>query len=163
MDLPTQALTVDFFETWYGRLGLAVFLGGLLLWLVRWVIYRSSRQEDRLRAELNARAEEDRKERDAKQIRDDAERDAMAKRLRELEESRYAEAKENTKLIVKALANCAAESANNDRSRRRLDATLQGLTHTLRNLPCNRGTLPSAAHPTPPPGDDDTPPEGNKS
>lgn len=152
----------DIMEQWYGRLGLAVVFGALLAVLVRWVISRGSRQEDRLRAELAARRQEDREERELKQKRDDAEREAMATRLRELEDSRFNEMKTHTAMVVKALGDCAVSNANNDRSRRKLDATLQGLTSTLLNLPCNRGTIPVRHHTPIPDNTDETPPHGTK-
>lgn len=141
--------SIDVFSTWWGRLGLAGVLGVILFILVRWVGRRMTRSEDALQAQLGQKEKEDR-----------AREDAMAKRLREVEDSRFQEMKAHVSLVVKAVDRCAASSDANERSRRKLDRTLHGLTLTLNNLPCNRAAgitaVPGATartFTTPPPED----------
>lgn len=153
---------VDLLNVWWARAGIAGVLAVVLYFLVKWVGRRMTNQEMRLQNQIAERAAEDKAERVRKAEEDRKERDALTRRLREIEESRYNEMKSHTSIVVKALTDCAVSQQGNDRSRRRLDVTLREMIRVLQNIPCNRvAASPEAARSfTTPSPEEDTPASG---
>lgn len=151
----------DIFDVWWGRLGLAGVLGVILYLVVKWVANRMTRQEVRLQNQIADRASEDKLERSRKSEEDRRERESLARRLRQIEEARVDELRDNTSMVVKALSECASAQQANASSRRRLDQTLREMIHALQSLPCNRAASShdgARTHITPLP--ESTPPSG---
>lgn len=128
----------DIFAVWWGRLGLAGVFGVFLYFLVKWVGKRMASSEMRLQNQIADRASEDKMDRIRASEEARKERDAIARRLRDIEDARVEELKNNTAVVVKALSDCAVSQQGNDRSRRRLDITLREMIFVLQNIPCNR-------------------------